>query len=59
MKAVTNQTLDFLTVLLAFSALTLLAWCQEEHMACKKLINGVLARLSVSSEVQMICIWSS
>jgi len=32
---------------------------QEEHAACKKLSDEVLAWLSVWSEVQMICIWSS
>ena len=45
---------------LAFSALTLLAGHQEEHPACKKVLsNEVLTWLSVWSEVQMICIWSS
>ena len=44
----------------AFSALTLLVERQEEgHLACKKLSDGVLERLFVWSEVQMICIWSS
>jgi len=32
--------------------LTLLVGRQEWHPACKKLSGGVLARLSVSSEVQ-------
>jgi len=32
--------------------------CQEEHLACKKLSEEVLAWLSVWSEVQTICIWS-
>jgi len=32
---------------------------QEEDPSCKKLIDEVLAWLSVWSEVQMICIWSS
>jgi len=41
----------------AFSASTLLA--QEEHLACKKLSDEVLAWLSVWSKVQMICIWSN
>ena len=36
----------------AFSALMLLAWRQEGHPACKKLSGGVLAWLSVWSEVQ-------
>ena len=41
-----------------FSALTLLVGRQEGHPACKKLSGGVLAWLSVWSEVQT-CIWSS
>jgi len=43
----------------SFSALTLLVGHQEEHPACKKLSDGVLAWLYVWSVVQMICIWSS
>jgi len=48
---------------LAFSALTLLVWRQEEHMTCKKLsTNWVItcwrAYLS-AARVQMICIWCS
>ena len=42
----------------AFSALMLLVGWQEGHLACKKLSGGVLAWLSVWSEVQT-CIWSS
>jgi len=42
----------------AFSALKLLVGRQEGHPACKKLSSGVLAWLSVWSEVQA-CIWSS
>ena len=42
----------------AFSALTLLVGQQEGHLACKKLSGGVLAWLSVWSEVQT-CIWPS
>ena len=42
----------------AFSALTLLVGRQERHPACKKLSGGVLAWLSVWSEVQT-CIWPS
>ena len=42
----------------AFSALTLLVGRQEGHPACKKQSGGVLAWLSVWSEVQT-CIWSS
>jgi len=40
-------------------ALTLLVSWQEGHPACKNLSGEVLAWLSVWSEVQMICIWSS
>ena len=36
----------------AFSALTLLVGWQKRHLACKKLSGGVLAWLSVWSEVQ-------
>jgi len=43
----------------SFSALTLLAGRQEEHQACKKLSDEVLARLYVWSEVQVISVWSS
>ena len=43
----------------AFSALMLLVGQQEAHPACKKLSGGVLAWLSLWSEVQMICIWST
>jgi len=45
----------------AFSAMTLLVGRQERHPACKKLSGGVLAWLSVWSEVQtcIICIWPS
>ena len=42
----------------AFSALTLLVGLQERHPACKKQSGGVLAWLSVCSEVQS-CIWPS
>jgi len=42
----------------AFNALTLLVGRQEGHPACKKLSGGVLAWLSVWSEVQT-CICSS
>ena len=42
----------------AFSALTLLVGRQEGHPACKKTSCGVLAWLSVWSEVQT-CIWPS
>jgi len=46
------------TVQVAFSALTLLVGRQEGHPACKKQSGGVLAWLSVWSEVQT-CIWPS
>jgi len=52
---------SFMTIIdtmYAFSALTLLFWRQEGHPACKKLSCGVLAWLSVWSEVQT-CIWPS
>ena len=42
----------------AYSALMLLVGRQEGHPACKKLSGGVLAWLSVWSEVQT-CIWPS
>jgi len=42
-----------------FSVLTLLVRPQGEHPACKKLSDEVLEWLSVWSELQMICIWSS
>ena len=42
----------------AFSALTLLVGRQEGHPARKKLSGGVLAWLSVWSEVQT-CMWPS
>jgi len=42
----------------AFSALRLLVGRQEGHPACKKLSGGVLAWLSVWSEVQT-CVWPS
>jgi len=45
-------------VLSAFSALMLLVGRQEGYPACKKLNGGVLAWLSVWSEVQT-CIWPS
>ena len=46
----------YLVCLLAFSALTLLVGRQEGHPACKKQCGGVLAWLSVWSEVQT-CIY--
>ena len=51
------ENFDFL-FFFAFSALTLLVGRQEGHPACNKQSGGVLAWLSVWSEVQT-CIWSS
>jgi len=48
----------YVSILFAFSALTLLVGRQEGHPACKKLSGGVLTRLSVWSEMQT-CIWPS
>ena len=48
----------FCTLLCAFSALMLLVGRQEGHPPCKKQSGGVLAWLSVWSEVQT-CIWPS
>jgi len=51
----TEDYTDFLLVYIkvtAFSALTLLVWRQKGRPACKKLKGGVLAWLSVWSEVQ-------
>jgi len=50
--------IQVICVILAFSALMLLFGRQEGHPACKKLSGGVLAWLSVWSEVQS-CIWPS
>ena len=48
----------FMYSAVAFSALTLLVGRQEGHLPCKKLSGGVLAWLSVWSEVRT-CIWPS
>ena len=53
-----DSTVICSTVNTAFNALTLLVGQQEGHPACKKLSGGVLAWLSVWSEVQT-CMWSS
>ena len=42
-----------------FSALTPLVGRQEEHPACKNGSDEVLVWLSVWSDVQVVCIWSS
>jgi len=39
--------------------LTLLLGHQKEHVVCKKFNDEVLVWLSVGSEVQIVCIWSS
>jgi len=44
---------------LVFSSLTPLAARHVQHPACNKLSDEVLAWLSVWSEVQIICVWSS
>jgi len=54
----TKNFAHVLNYLNAFSALMLLVGWQEGHAACKKLSGGVLAWLSVWSEVQT-CIWPS
>jgi len=38
----------------AFSALMLLVWWQEGHLACKELSGGMLAWLSVWSKVTRV-----
>jgi len=48
-----------LLLFIAFNALPLLVWHQEEHPACKKLSDEVLWWLSVWSDVHIVCIWSS
>ena len=50
--------MHWLWSVLAFSALTLLVGRQEGYPVCRKLSGGVLAWLSVWSEVQT-CIWPS
>jgi len=47
-----DDHLSVCPVITAFSALTLLVGWQEGHPACKKLSSGVLAWLSVWSEMQ-------
>ena len=50
-----NHIVDMCPLTFAFSALTLLVGRQEAHPACKKLSGGVLAWLSVWSEVPSWC----
>ena len=60
LKAKTRYQISsyLLCTLSAFSSLTLLVGRQEGNPACKKLSGGVLAWLSVWSEVQT-CTWPS
>ena len=58
-KTVVCFLLSFCCSLIAFSALVLLVRRQEEHPACKQLNDEVFVWLSVWSEVQIVCIWSS
>jgi len=53
-----SQLLQQVPAVTSPSALMLLVGRQEGHPACKKLSSGVLAWLSVWSEVQT-CIWPS
>jgi len=57
-SAVTNKPAQWNSAFsaCAFSALMLLVGRQEGHLACKKQSGGVLAWLSVWSEVQT-CTW--
>jgi len=55
-----QQVTDTLVVnTAAFSALTLLAGRQEEHPACKKLTDELLAWFMPVEKVQMLCTCSS
>jgi len=58
LSLIISQFIDCFSALIAFSALILLVGWQEGHPACKKLSGGVLACLSVCSEMQT-CIWPS
>ena len=44
---------------IAFSALTLLVGCQEEHLDCKNWLMGCWCGYMSGSKVQIVCIWSS
>jgi len=57
-KFIYLQYTVYLVHIVHFSDLTLLVGRQEGHPACKKLSGGVLAWLSVWSDVQT-CIWPS
>jgi len=60
-----NNLINFLVFLFVavqlciFINVTLLVGRQEEHPACKKLGDELLAWLFAWSKVQVICIWSS
>ena len=43
----------------AFSALTLLVWCQEEHPACKNLTDEVLAWLYCGAKCKKLAYGSA
>jgi len=51
------KLITYFVTFVAFSALTLLVGRQEGHPACKKLSGGVLAWLSVWSEVLSCWYW--
>jgi len=53
------RTLMMAVWLHCVGALTLLVGRQEEHLACKNWEFGCWVWLSVCSEVQIVCIWSS
>jgi len=57
-EAFSNKLAIDFQLIFAFSALMLLVGQQEGHPACKKQSGGVLAWLSVWTEVQT-CIWPS
>ena len=58
MACFADINVSLISLMFDFSALTLLVGRQEGHPACKKLSGGVLAWLSVWSDVQ-IRIWPS
>jgi len=51
-----SHCIEILILILAFSALVLLVWWQEGHLACKKLSGGMPAWLCVWVKVH-ICIY--
>jgi len=50
---------DFWRYIKSYVCICMLVGRQKEHPACKKLGDEVLLWLSVWSEVQIVCIWSS